>query len=258
MKSLFATLRNLGVSLSVVAPDAVQIPPPLTHVTQDERLYDEAIKNIQLFRGRVFVEDRLLPSTALDATGRHNVEADYKSWHLVLEGGQGEVCGTMRLKVFRIDREPINLERLQLYGFMSRMHPELRESVETGVYKFIADSAKSYSYFTEVGGWAVGEDQRKTVLGPVLAASLWGLARASGGGTGIATARIQNQASEILQRMGGMEIFAYGSALPPFYDSYHACEHQLLGFDSEYLSSRLEATVADIKTHILQTNIITP
>lgn len=254
MRSLFSTLRD--ITLTVVAPSMANIPEGLNAIA-DQGLYGDLIDEIERFRGLIYVQDNAIPASALDEKGRHHSEYDYEAWHLVLRDRQQALWGAIRVGVHLQTVRATQLEDLQIDKFLSRLPSEVKEPLVTAVQAFICNSRSLYPTFFEPGGWAIAEDGRKGALAPVLAGSIWSLARAVGGGTGVAAATTRHQSAGILKKMGGFEIFFDGSPVPPFYDPYHDCYMELVGFDSTSLNSRLEGTVAHIEEYIRSLPIIT-
>ena len=255
MRSLFSTLKD--VNLTVVAPSADRIPEWLPNVLVDEGVYSDTIDDIQRFRGYVYVQDKAIPTSALDTQGRHVSEYDYHAWHLILRDRRQDLCGAIRVGIVAYGAENRNMDDLQIVQYLSRMTPEGKAPLETSVMAFLNRCYSLQPSICEPGAWAVAEDVRKGRLAPVLAASIWSLLRAVGGAAGVATATTRHQSSEILRKMGGFELFADGLPLPAFYDAHHDCLIELVGFDSGYLNPRLEATVLEVEEYINDLPIIT-
>lgn len=255
MRSLFSTLKD--VNLTVVAPTAAHIPAWLKNVLADEEVYTDTIDDIQRFRGYVYVQDKAIPSSALDEQGRHNSEYDYYAWHIILRDRRQELCGAIRVGVVPYEEGGKPPDTLQILQYLARLPSERKDPMEEAVRQFLNTCHTLQPNICEPGAWAVAEDVRKGRLAPVLAASIWSLLRAVGGAAGVATATTRHQSADILRKMGGFELFRNGEALPPFYDPFHNCLIEIVGFDSGYLNPRLEATVAEVEAYINDLPIIT-
>ena len=254
MRSLFSTLRD--ITLTAIAPSTETIPEGFNTIVH-QGLYGDLIDEIQRFRGLIYARDGAIPDGTLDEQGRHYSDYDYEAWHLVLRDRRQALWGVIRVGVYLHKPRTTLLEELQLHTFLSRLSPEVKAPLVAAVEAFIYNSRPLSPVFFEPGGWAIAEDGRKGTLGPVLVASLWALGRALGGGTGLAAATKRHQSADILKKMGGFEIFIEGSPVEPFYDYYHDCLMELVGFDSTSLNPRLAGTVAHIEEYIRSLPIIT-
>lgn len=256
MRSLFSTLRD--VDLTVVAPSSAHVPEWLTNVLVNEGMYRNLVDEIQRFRGYVYVKDKAIPSSSLDEQGRHYSEYDFRAWHIVLRDRRQELCGAIRVGLMPWTR--INdISDLQVVQYLARLSAgnDEKATLQTVVRNFLENCRTIQPTVWEPGAWAVSEDMRRSRLAPVLAASIWSLGRAIGGAAGVSTATTRHGSSEILKKMGGFELAFNGAPLPPFYDTYHECFIELVGFDSDYLNPRLETTVTEIQDYIKGLPIIT-
>jgi hypothetical protein len=247
------------VDLTIVAPSVAQVPDWLSNVLANERVYQEVIEEIQRFRGYVYVQDKAIPSSALDEQGRHYSEYDYRAWHIIFRERRQELCGAIRVGLVDYgdygDTE--ESDPLQVLQFLSHIPSDTKAPLETAVRRFLDNCRTLAPSICEPGAWAVAEDVRKSRVAPILAASIWSLGRVMGGGIGVATATTRHGSADILKKMGGFDLFLNGMPLVPFYDSYHQCYIELIGFDSDYLNPRLEPTVAEVQDYISNLPIIT-
>ena len=254
MRSLFRALRD--VDLTIVAPSVTQIPEWLPNVLVNDGMYQEVIGEIQRFRGGVYVQDKAIPANALDDLGRHYSDYDYRAWHVLFRDRRQDLCGAIRVGLVSYgDIEGI--DHLQVLEFLSHMPSDKKAPLETAVRKFLDNCKTLVPSICEPGAWAVSADVRKGRLAPVLAASIWSLLRVVGGAAGVATATTKHGSANILKKMGGFDLFLNGMPLVPFYDSYHQCYIELIGFDSDYLNPRLEPTVAQVQDYMSTLPIIT-
>ena len=255
MRSLLSTLK--GIKFSVIAPSEQAVFPGM-QAWPDSEQYERLIGEIQRFRGMVYVQEGILLPTDLDAQGRHQRASDFAAWHLVLRDRPDHILGAMWLRVHDLRGGALRFEDLQIYEHIARANDEqLASALDTATRHFLAESAKNYKYFSEVGGWAIREEVRRTALAPILAASLWSLARIVGGGTGLAIARVRHQCADVLKRMGGMDLYSGGEPLPRFYDSFYRDMFEVIGFDSQYSCQQLEPTIEDIRAYLCETPILT-
>jgi hypothetical protein len=75
----------------------------------------------------------------------------------------------------------------------------------------------------------------------------YALQRALGGAISIAAATGRHGSADILKRLGAYQFPDGRSTLPQFYDPYHGCDMELLGFASDRVNPRFEDTVLEIQ-----------
>jgi hypothetical protein len=253
VRSLFGTLRD--VDLTVVAPSVAHVPEWLSNALVNDAMYQNMIDEIQRFRGNVYVHDKAIPASSLDKEGRHYSDYDYQAWHIIFRDRREDLCGAIRVGL--VSCTDTDVEDLQVLRFLAKMPDDQRTPLEAAVRGFLGNCRLLQPSICEPGAWAVAEDVRKGRLAPVLAASIWSLLRVVGGASGVATATTRHGSADILKKMGGFDLILNGVPLVPFYDSYHACYMELVGFDSSYLNPRLEATVTEVQEYMGLLPIIT-
>src|SRR5215468_3893101 len=112
-------LQALGLELTVIPPlfqdsdsDCVigeRFSNPAEHMA--------AISEVQRFRGRVYVADGAIPTSALDEEGRHYQEFDFENYHLCLRNSDGEIGGCIRIRVHDL---AVAVRDLRLYEVIGR------------------------------------------------------------------------------------------------------------------------------------------
>src|SRR4029434_5912216 len=93
------------------------------------------------------------------------------------------------------------------------------------------------------GGWAVAKESRCTSEGLLLALAAYSLGRLLGGALGMTTATVRHSSSTILRRIGGSQLEANGSVVPPYYDPKYKCEMELLRFDSRRPNAKFRGVI---------------
>src|SRR5581483_4223317 len=78
------------------AREAVSGRHRFKNVQASGRRYDEFLAKLQRFRGRVYCGDGAISPNELTADGRHELDIDERSWHVVAVDSDGEVCGCVR------------------------------------------------------------------------------------------------------------------------------------------------------------------
>jgi 3-hydroxymyristoyl/3-hydroxydecanoyl-(acyl carrier protein) dehydratase len=233
--------------VKILPPLSCSIPKdfPVFFPTRVEQ--DRAIVDIQKFRGEVYVKDKAIPETALDADGRHRVETDVSSWHIMVCEGNGPACACVRM---RIMAPTAKLADLDLHKVIARMNPENRVRYTDSVENVRRIAHDNKMQFAEVGGWAVANDYRETEAALISAVSVWSLARMLGGVVCIAGATTRHHSATMLQRLGAMPLDADVGEASPFFDEYYGCDMILLRGDPTRLAQRYEKLASDIITHL--------
>jgi hypothetical protein len=251
-KSLFPRLGD--VFLGVVAPQSGKLPATFVNVCPDAALHAALIDEIQRFRGQVYFADGAIPGSALDEQGRHWASVDRESWHLILLDRSGEVCGCMRAIP-----HPSGGQRSELN--LREVIARLGEGADryAGAAKaFLANAHRVGRGVLEWGGWAVAEGSRNSARAAILALASWSLSQVLGGCLGVSVAARRNQSADILRRLGGFALANEQGPLPGFYDPYHRCELELLGFDCYHPAAEYEPTVQDIREFLRHALVVAP
>ncbi|MFN0171109.1 MAG: hypothetical protein ACKV22_32230 [Bryobacteraceae bacterium] len=235
--TLTPEIRNLasGHSLVLLAPDNGVLPPRFGRAEVDTRRYDSLLHAMQRMRGAIYLRDGAITPSQLESDGRHVVDADRISWHVLSLNNGGQVTGCSR---YLCHEQDASFEELTV-GHASLVHDpawgrRFRKAIESEVANARADNLA----FVEVGGWAVHESLRFTTEALRVALSTYALARWLGGCIGITTATVRNCSSRILRKIGGTPLQLDGARIPPYYDPRYRCEMEVLRFDSRRPDSR--------------------
>jgi hypothetical protein len=242
------------VFFGVVAPRSGDIPPAFVNLCPDAELHEALIGDIQRFRGRVYCADGAIPASALDAQGRHSSPVDHDSWHLLLLEKDGSVSGCVRATSSTGSARPSGLN---LHEMIARMG-EGADRYAGAVKAFLADGSRLGRGVLEVGGWAVHEGFRNSTRVPILALACWSLLQLLGGCVALSSATRRNQSADMLRRLGGFPLADNHGPLPAFYDVYHRCEIELLGFDSYHPAEEYEPTVLEIREFLRNALVVVP
>jgi hypothetical protein len=250
-KSLFPRLGD--VFLGVIAPQSGKLSATFANVCPDAALHAALIDEIQRLRGRIYLADGAIPTDALDERGRHWTSVDRESWHLILLDGAG-VCGCMRLTL-----HPSGGQRsdLKLREVIARLG-EGADRYAGALKAFLANAHRVGRGLIEVGGWAVAAGTRNSTRGVILALASWSLAQVLGGCLATSVAARRNQSADMLRRMGAFPLADERGPLPGFFDPYHGCELELLGFDSYHPAAEYESTVLEIREFFRNAFVVAP
>ncbi len=205
--------------------------------------YERALAEVQRFRGRIYLADGAIPQSALDCTGRHCMDGDRDSWHLLIKNKRDELCGCIRIRLFSA---PVDIAELHIAQTVSRLPHETKLSHLRALKRLRDLAASAELLFGEAGGWAVGDELRNSSAGVTLAVAVWPLCRMLGGAIAVAAATARHGSADILARLGGTALSDGQQPLQSFYDDYFRCEMHVMSFDSRRLSERYEQLALNI------------
>ena len=208
---------------------------------------------MQRLRGRVYLEDGAINRGQLTPCGRHDLDIDHESWHLITLNRQGMVSGCVRFlqhsasaswSELRVRTAALSRTRLWANKFRKAVETELDEARNRGME------------YIKFGGWALAKELRGTTEALRIALATCGWAQALGGCLGISTVTARNGSSSILRRIGGRSLEVDGEELPPYYDPFYKCEMEILRFDSGRPDSRYAPWVEQIRSHLFNVLVI--
>jgi N-acyl-L-homoserine lactone synthetase len=81
--------------LLLLAPTLRAVPDSFTQLRCDARAHEDVLAETQRFRGQVYLQDGAIKPWQL-VDGRHRLEMDQGSWHLLVLDPNGNVCGCAR------------------------------------------------------------------------------------------------------------------------------------------------------------------
>jgi hypothetical protein len=249
-KSCFSRLGN--VAFGIIAPFGKPAPPVFRHPCPDRDFYKSAIAEIQRFRGRVYLEERAIPASALDEEERHFSEYDYRSWHLFILNQEIQVCGCLRATSLRA----VDYSELKLHELIERMEPDKAVAYASAVQAVVDENKKRGVGTGEIGGWAIAKDLRFTSKAMLLASACWSLGRILNDHVGFAQATLRNNSALILRRLGGSPLSYQGAELPTFFDPHYGCDMEILTFDPSKAAFEHERTINDLKDFLVNALVI--
>src|SRR5664279_5357239 len=80
----------------VLPPSRHSVPERFRCIEVNDRRYDDLLAAMQRFRGKVYLNDGAVRPDELTADGRHEVDVDDRSWHVLSLDEQGQVCACLR------------------------------------------------------------------------------------------------------------------------------------------------------------------
>jgi hypothetical protein len=255
MRSLYARLA--GVNLCLIASDTRQVPGSFSNVQENNRLHATLLREVQRLRGRVYVRDGAIPPSSLDSQGRHVSPHDNTAWHIVLREESGRVLGSIRVTLYCHADGPIPLDSLHVARLLERCPASSRPDYLVALTDFIGKSRQAMPCFFEAAGLVVAPEVRSPSVTPVIMASICSLSLAFGGAWGTGAATNRHNTAAMWKRYGGFPLPYGAGTLRPYYDDYHGCEMEILGFSTDRLHPVLAPTVSDIETALRSIPVIT-
>jgi len=233
--------------LVLLPPADETVPGSFHNIHVEDYRYDELLAEMQRFRGGVYLRDKAIDSSDLTADGRHQLEIDESSWHLLTVDSNGQVCGCAR---YLPHGNNISFQQLWMRDAALATDSAWGNKLRSAVASELRRARENGIPYVEVGGWAISEERRWSCDALRLALSTFGLARCLGGCLGITTATVKHSSSSILRRMGGRPLAIDGEELPAYYDPRYDCEMEILRFDSRYPDAKYRVWIKDIAENL--------
>jgi hypothetical protein len=222
------------------------VPPVFTRVDADENAYFGRLEKLQRLRGTLYLEDGAIEPWQLTEDGRHCVEADEMSWHL-LSMQDGEAMGCARLQIFEpiVPFDVLGVSQSAL-AELPDWGPALRRSVTAE----LAIAERENLSFVEAGGWALTPELRCTTEALNIALGSYAIGQLLGGCLGLSTATVRHHSSSILRRLGGCSFLWENQPLPPYYDPAYRCEMEIVKFDSRQPNPKYRSLVEKLQAEL--------
>ena len=217
------------------------------------RRYDELLAKLQRFRGMVYSRDGAIPPKELTSDGRHRLDIDERSWHVLAMDAQGEVCGCVR---YLPENTAEDFGDLWVRDAAIASCPTWGSYFRRAVEQERAKARAKGVDFAEVGGWAVAESRRWTTDPLRMILGVWGLSKILGGCVGVATATVRHGSAVILRRIGLSSLFASGVEVPSYYDPHYGCEMEALRFDSDLPNPKYRKWIEELRSDLEKAPVV--
>jgi hypothetical protein len=201
----------------------------------------------------VYLRDGAIPPSELTADGRHRLDIDEYSWHVLSLNSLGEVCGCVR---YLSESTARGFDDLWIRDAAIAQCPTWGGYFRRAVDQERTKARKKNFDFAEVGGWAVADERRCTTDPLRIILAVCGLARMLGGCVGLATATVRHGSALILRRIGLAPLVIHGVEVPPYYDAHYGCEMQALRFDTDFPNLKYRTWIEDIRSELEQSPLI--
>ncbi len=251
--TLTTTSPKSARSLILLAPAGSSVPTGFVKSNSNKRRYEDLLSRVQRFRGATYLADGALRPDDLDDNGRHRVESDYRSWHLIAVNEDEEVCGCSR---YRIHTRGVTFSDLAVSRSPLAQSDLWRDRLYSAVEQQRALAHCRRIDFVEVGGWAIAEDLRWTMQAMRIALGTYALASHLGGCIGITTATLRHQSANVLRKIGGMSLDHDDVEIPRYFDPEYNCEMQVLKFDSAAPNRRLIPWIEQLRSEICRVEVV--
>ena len=184
-------------------------------VETDGKQHRKILSEMQGLRGSVYLKDGAVTRRQLSLDGLHETAEDSRSWHLLMLDSDHRVSGC----AWYLEHDDrIGVQDCRVWN-SPLASGEWRGKLRAAVESEFSRARQASLRFVEVGGWAVGERNRCSADGLVLALAGYSLGQARGGCLGMTTATVRHCSSSILRRIGGSSLEAEGAALPSYVQS---------------------------------------
>jgi hypothetical protein len=197
--------------------------------------HQQLLREMQRFRGSIYLSDGAIRRSDLTVDGRHFQAADEESWHVLAIDRNKKVKGCSRYrkypKTVRFDHMGVSRSEIARSDvWANRLSRAVQNEISIAHQRGIG--------VVEVGGWAVAEASRFGTDALRLALSTFALAKMLGGCIGLTTATVRHCSSTILRKLGGRLLNIEGQEIPRYFDTAYDCEMEILRFDSAELNPR--------------------
>jgi len=245
-------LALVSERIVLLAPSASATAGFFRNVVVDACRHRSLVRQIQRFRGAVYLEDGAIQKQQLSAGGLHQTAEDERAWHMASLDADGRVNACA---LYLEHDATAMFEDLRVRHSALALDPEWRPKLSAAIAAELTRARKAGLRYVELGGWAVAEQCRGTAGPLALALAVYGFSRrGEHGALGMPTATFRHCSATILKRLGGSRFTFGGIELPPYFDPHYNCMMEMLRFDSRrpnprylWLIDALKQRLADVR-----------
>jgi hypothetical protein len=255
LKLLERSIAEIEHRLVLLATPRSEILPHFRDVRVDPDSRQRLIREMQRFRGGIYLHDGAIDRSDLSPDGRHQTPEDERSWHLLMLDPSGHVSAcvwylehpaNVSFEQLRVRRSPLATQGGWSTVLWKAVESELARARQAGLR------------YAEVGGWAVAPESRCSSEGLLLALAAYSLGRLGAGTLGMTTATVRHASATILRRLGGGPLEVDGTPVPSYYDPRYRCQMELLRFDSRQPSARYSGLIDLLKEKLAGVKVLAP
>lgn len=217
--------------------------------------HEGLLSKMQRFRGATYLKEGAIKRQSLDSEGRHRIDADFQSWHVLMMDGQGDVCGCSRYSSYRMGE---NFENLAVGRSALAQSDQWGAKLRAAVERERRQALRQDSDFVEVGGWAIAESLRGTTEAIRIALATFALGQGLGGCISVTTATARHSSASLLRRIGGQPLSVDNTELPKYFDPEYDCEMEILRFDSSSPNPKFKPWIDRIWSELSTVPVVTP
>lgn len=241
--------------LVLLAPGDGPISPVFRNQMEDPRRHAGFLSGLQRLRGSVYLADGAIRSEQTTMDGRHTLDIDDYSWHLLILDRQGQVTGCAR---YLAHPHYVSFDHLGVAQTPLADSPLWGRWIRQAVESHIDSANREGLGYVEVGGWALAEELRGTCAALHLALASYALAELLGSCLSIGTVTHRHASAAILRRIGG-QMLTYGEVETPVYwDPRYECEMEILTFDSRKPNPKYAALLEELKSELRMSPVVAP
>jgi hypothetical protein len=229
------------------------MPEVFRNVDPSNRRHQQLLASMQRLRGSVYMADGAVRRSQLTADGRHKVNVDENSWHVLSLNASGEVVACLR---FLEESHAPGFDALGVRHAALARCPHQGARFRQAVEREIENARTTSIGFGEVGGWAVREDHRWTPDSLRIVLATYALLELLGGCAGVATATFRHGSATMLRRIGLSILQTDGEEIPPYHDPQYGCLMQILRFDSRFPNPKYRAWIASLTADLLNSPVV--
>lgn len=236
----------------VLAPAMTPVPATFEHCFVDDAEYSARLARLQRLRGRIYLEDGAIEQWQLTEDGRHCLDSDRRSWHLLsVEREQVKGCARVQVYAPTVSFSDLTVAR-SAQARCAVWGPVLEKAVTAQLHAATAQQLN----FAEPGGWALAPELRCTTEALHIALGSYALGELLGGCLGLSTATVRHGSASILRRLGGKPFVWETHALPRYYDPAYRCEMEIVRFDSREPSPKYKPLVERLKAELMGARVV--
>lgn len=253
MDLTFSNRQYTRRHIVLLAPSLAQVPEAFTHARLDPRKHEQLLSSMQRLRGTIYQEDGAISASALTPDGRHKLDIDERSWHLLTLDKNGDVSGCSR---YLAHSPSVSFSQLELTKSALATSPKWGRLLRSAIDAEIALARKLCVDYVELGGWALSHELRCTTEALRIALGTYTLANLLGHGIGVSTATVRNCSASILKRLGGVPVTAAGEPIPSYYDPQYKCDMEILRFDSRSPAARFQEWIERLSGDMVSVPVV--
>lgn len=253
LKALERDIVSMNERVVLLAPSVASVGEVFQNVDVDWHRHEQLVRNVQRFRGSIYLKDGAIQSEQLSSDGLHETPEDENAWHMLLLDAKHQVKACA---LYLEHDSTVSFEALRVRRCPLAENEEWRLKLRKAIQAELARAQRDHLGFVELGGWAVSEESRGTAGPLALALAVYGFSRRNGGALGMTTATNRHCSSTILKRLGGSRFEVDGDTLPPYFDPRYRCMMEIIRFDSRSPNPKYVPLIEEARKKVARVLVI--